>query len=115
MHFATRETLLDAVMEHAVAQVARATSQADPTNGEPEDALERVLRATWHTLSDFQALLALNISRLSGKELHRGHQPLMTLFVPLSERGQKKGVFRSDLPVAWHLAMTRAIVHAASV
>jgi hypothetical protein len=34
--------------------------------------------------------------------------------VPLIERGQKKGVFRKDLPVAWHLAMLRAIAHAAS-
>ena len=33
---------------------------------------------------------------------------------PLIERGQKQGVFRSDLPVAWHLAVVRAIVHAAS-
>ena len=38
----------------------------------------------------------------------------MTLFVPLIERGQKKGVFRSDLPVSWHLGMIRAIAHAAS-
>ena len=30
MHFPTRESLLDAVMEHAVGQVARATSGADP-------------------------------------------------------------------------------------
>ena len=33
---------------------------------------------------------------------------------PLIKRGQKQGVFRSDLPVAWHLAVVRAIVHAAS-
>jgi hypothetical protein len=33
---------------------------------------------------------------------------------PLIERGQQQGVFRSDLPVAWHLAVIRAIVHAAS-
>jgi hypothetical protein len=38
----------------------------------------------------------------------------MTLFVPLIERGQKKGIFRSDLPISWHLAMIRAIAHAAS-
>jgi hypothetical protein len=38
----------------------------------------------------------------------------MTLFVPLIERGQKKGIFRGDLPVSWHPAMVRAIVHAAS-
>jgi AcrR family transcriptional regulator len=114
MHFPTRESLLDAVMEDAVAQVAEATRGAEPTQGEPEEALERVLRATWQKLSDFQTLLAINTSRLSAKELHRRHQPVMTLFVPLIERGQKKGVFRSDLPVAWHLAMVRAIAHAAS-
>jgi TetR/AcrR family transcriptional regulator, mexCD-oprJ operon repressor len=114
MHFPTRESLLDAVMENAVAQVADATREADPTQGEPEEALERVLRSTWHKLSDFQALLAINTSRLSAKELHRRHQPVMTLFVPLIERGQKKGIFRTDVPVSWHLAMVRAIAHAAS-
>src|SRR5919199_5812879 len=114
MHFPTREALLDAVMEDAVAQVAEATRAADPTHGEPEEALERVLRATWQKLSDFQTLLAINTSRLSAKELHRRHQPVMTQFVPLIERGQEKGVFRSDVPVSWHLAMVRAIAHAAS-
>jgi AcrR family transcriptional regulator len=114
MHFPTRESLLDAVMEHAVGQVAESTSGAEPTQGEPEEALERVLRATWHKLSDFHTLLAINTSRLSASELHRRHQPVMTLFVPLIERGQEKGVFRNDLPVPWHLAMIRAIAHAAS-
>jgi hypothetical protein len=33
---------------------------------------------------------------------------------PLIRRGQRKGVFRDDLPVAWHLAVVRAIVHTAS-
>jgi len=114
MHFPTRDSLLDAVMEHAVAEVADATARAEPSRGEPEEALQRVLGATWHKLSDFHALLAINTGRLSAKELHRRHQPVMTLFVPLIERGQKKGVFRRDLPVSWHLAMIRAIAHAAS-
>src|SRR5437763_16968657 len=43
MHFPTREALLDAVMEHAVAEVAEATREADPTRGKPEEALARVL------------------------------------------------------------------------
>src|SRR5690242_9191316 len=42
MHFPTRESLLDAVMEHAVGQVAEATRAAEPTLGEPEEALDRV-------------------------------------------------------------------------
>src|SRR5690348_13801085 len=102
-HFPTRESLLDAVMEHAVAQVADAALEADPTRGEPEEALERVLRATWVKLSSFHALLAINTARLSAKELHRRHLPVMQQFVPLIERGQKQGTFRSDVPISWHL------------
>jgi AcrR family transcriptional regulator len=113
-HFPTREALLDAVMESAVAQVADATAAAEPTRGEPEEALERVLRATWEKLSLFHALLAINTARLSVEELHRRHQPVMMHFAPLIERGQKAGVFRRDVPIAWHLAVMRAIVHAAS-
>jgi AcrR family transcriptional regulator len=113
-HFPTRESLLDAVMEHAVAEVAEAAAGAEPTRGEPREALERVLGATWRKLSNFHALLAINTARLSATELHRRHLPVMTHFVPLIERGQKSGVFRSDVPVSWHLAVIRALVHTAS-
>ena len=114
VHFPTRESLLDAVMEHAVADVAEATRAAEPQRGEPVEALERVLRATWRELARFHALLALNTARLSAEELHRRHVPVLDQLEPLIKRGQKQGVFRSDLPVAWHLAVIRAIVHTAS-
>jgi AcrR family transcriptional regulator len=113
VHFPTRESLLDAVMEHAVAQVADATRAAEPTRGEPREALERVLRATWEQLGQFHALLAINTSRLSARELHRRHLPVTTQFAPLIERGQEQGIFRRDLPVSWHLAVLRALVHTA--
>ena len=114
VHFPTRESLLDAVMEQAVAEVAEATRGAEPQRGEPKEALERVLGATWQKLGKFHALLAINTSRLSAKELRRRQLPVTSQFAPLFERGQKEGVFRSDLPVSWHLAIIRAIVHAAS-
>ncbi len=114
VHFPTRESLLDAVMEHAVAEVAQATSAAEPQRGEPKEALERVLRATWQELGRFHTLLAINTSRLSAKELRRRHLPVTTQLAPLIERGQKEGLFRRDLPVSWHLAVIRAIVHTAS-
>jgi AcrR family transcriptional regulator len=114
VHFPTRESLLDAVMEHAVAEVAQATMEADPKRGEPREALERVLRATWQELGRFHALLEINTNRLSVAELRRRHLPITTQLAPLIERGQKEGVFRSDLPVSWHLAVIRAIVHTAS-
>jgi len=114
VHFPTRTALLDAVMEHAVAQVADAMRGAEPHRGEPAEALERVLRATWRELARFHALLALNTARLSAEELHRRHLPMLDQLEPLIERGQKQGVFRRDLPVAWQLAVVRAIVHSAS-
>jgi TetR/AcrR family transcriptional regulator, mexCD-oprJ operon repressor len=114
VHFPTRESLLDAVMERAVTDVADSMTAAEPQRGEPKEALERVLRATWKELGRFHALLAINTSRLSVEELHRRHLPMTTLLVPLIERGQKKGVFRRDLPVSWHVAVIRGIVHTAS-
>jgi AcrR family transcriptional regulator len=114
VHFPTRETLLDAVMEYAVGQVAEATREAEPERGEPVEALARVLRATWRQLAQFHGLLALNTARLSAEELHRRHLPVLDQLEPLIERGQKQGAFRSDLPVSWLLAVTRSIVHTSS-
>ena len=114
MHFPTREALLDAVQEHATGQVADAIREAEPARGEPEEALERVIRATWKQLSQFHGILALNIGRLSAKELHRRHLPMTTQFIPLLERGQADGVFRSDVSAEWLIAVVRAIVHVAS-
>jgi AcrR family transcriptional regulator len=114
VHFPTRESLLDAVMEHAVAQVAEAARGAEPDRGEPVEALERVLLATWRQLAHFHALLALNTARLPAEELHRRHLPVLDQLQPLLERGRKQGAFRSDLPVSWQLAVLRAIVHTAS-
>jgi AcrR family transcriptional regulator len=114
VHFPTRESLLDAVMERAVADVAQAMTDAEPQRDDPVEALERVLRATWKELGRFHTLLAINTSRLSVEELHRRHLPMTSQIVPLIERGQKKGVFRSDLPASWHVAVIRAIVHTAS-
>ena len=114
VHFPTRTALLDAVMEHAVAQVVEAMSGAEPGRGEPVEALERVLRATWRELARFHGLLALNTARLSAEELHRRHLPMLDQLEPLIERGQRQNVFRSDLPIVWHLAVIRAIVHTAS-
>src|SRR6266480_405533 len=114
MHFPTRESLLDAVMEEATGRVAEAIRQAEPDRGEPTEALERVLRATWKQLSQFHSVLGINISRLSAKELRRRHLPMTTQFIPLLERGQAEGVFRSDVSATWLIAVLRAIVHVAS-
>jgi AcrR family transcriptional regulator len=114
VHFPTRDSLLDAVMDYAIAEVAAAMRDAEPERGDPKEALERLLAATWQKLDRFHALVAINTDRLSAKELHRRHLPVIKQFAPLIERGQTMGVFRSDVPISWHLGMILAIVHAAS-
>jgi AcrR family transcriptional regulator len=114
MHFPTRESLLDAVMEHATALVADAARAAEPERGEPKEALERVLLATWRQLAQFHSVLQININRLSAKELRRRHLPVTTQIVPLLERGQAQRVFRDDVSPDWLIAVVRAIVHVAS-
>jgi TetR/AcrR family transcriptional repressor of mexCD-oprJ operon len=114
MHFPTRESLLDAVMENSVAMVAEATRRAEPDHGEPNEALERVLLATWKQLSELQNVLQINMRRLTAQELRRRHLPVTSQFIPLLERGQAAGVFRADVSATWLIAVVRAIVHAAS-
>lgn len=114
VHFPTRDSLLDAVMDHALSEVAEALDAAAPEQGEPEEALRRLLRTTWRQLDRFHSLVTINTARLSKEELHRRHLPVIQKFAPLIERGQQAGVFRADLPVSWNLSMILAIVHAAS-
>jgi AcrR family transcriptional regulator len=114
MHFPTREALLDAVMREATGRVAEAIRNAEPDRSQPKEALERVILATWKQLSEFHNILQINMNRLSAQELRRRHLPMTTQFIPLLERGQAEGVFRSDVSATWLIAVVRAIVHAAS-
>jgi AcrR family transcriptional regulator len=113
VHFPTREVLVAAVTERAIANVAIALAAAEPASGSATDALRRVLAVAWRELDRFHALVAIN-AHLPHEEFHRVHVPVLTHLKPLIERGQRDGAFRTDVPLTWHLAMLLAIVHAAS-
>ena len=114
MHFPTRDSLLDAVMDHGIADVTAAVVAAGPERDDPRTALERVLTTSWRKLDRLHSLVAINTARVSAEEFHRRHMPFISAIAPLIQRGQAEGVLRSDLPAAWHLSMVLAIVHAAS-
>jgi AcrR family transcriptional regulator len=113
VHFPTREALIVAVTERAVAEVTEAIEAAEPTQGEPRAALERVVDAAWRNLGRFHALVEVN-TRLPQADLHAMHRPVLAVLQPLVERGQHDGTFRPDVPATWHLSMLLALVHAAS-
>jgi AcrR family transcriptional regulator len=113
VHYPTRESLLEAVTERAIAEVTQAMAAAEPERGDPAEALERVLGVAWRELGRFHALVSIN-TELPQAELRRRHRPVLALLQPLIERGQRAGTFRSDVPAAWHLSMLLALIHAAS-
>src|ERR687897_3249851 len=47
VHFPTRESLLEAVTERAIAEVTQAMAAAEPDRGDPAEALQRVLTTAW--------------------------------------------------------------------
>lgn len=114
VHFPTRETLIAAVTDRALAEVAAVIAEADPEHGDPAEALRRIVAATWRMLGRYHALVAITTSTSTPEELHRRHEPVLGRLLPLVERGQAAGVFRADVPAGWHVAMLMAVIHAAS-
>src|SRR3954451_6246239 len=114
VHFPTREALLGAVTHRAIAEVARVIEAAEPHRGDPADALARVVAASWRRLGRYHALVAINTRQHGHAELRERHVSVVDALEPLIERGHADGSFRADVPVAWHLSMVTALVHAAS-
>ena len=114
VHFPTREALLEAVTERALSEVAAVIAEAEPEDGDPAEALARVVAATWRTLGRYHALVAVNTGTQAPEELRHRHGSVLGLLLALVERGQADGVFSTDVPAAWHLSMFMALVHAGS-
>jgi len=113
VHFPTREDLIAAITERAIAEVTEVIAAAEPGEGDASEALRRVIAAAWRTLGRFHALVAIN-THLASHELRARHDPVLSLLEPLIERGQRAGSFRSGVPPQWHLSMILALIHAAS-
>jgi AcrR family transcriptional regulator len=114
VHFATREALVEAVTERALGEAAAVIEATEPARGEPVDALTRVVAAAWRKLGRYHALVAINTGTQAPEELRHRHGPVLDQLLPLIQRGQDDGVFRTDVTAAWHLSMVMAIIHAAS-
>jgi AcrR family transcriptional regulator len=114
VHFPTREDLIGAITERAIAEATDALKAARPDEGDPEAALERVLVTSWQSLGRYHALVHIN-TRLGHEHLRRLHEPVFHLITPLLIRGQQTGAFNPELPIAWMLTVLLELIHAASL
>jgi AcrR family transcriptional regulator len=113
VHFPTREALIAAVTERAMAEATDAIRATAPSKGDPAAALARMLSAGWQTLGRYHALVPIN-SRLGPEHMRALHQPILRLIRPLLKRGQASGAFNPDLPLDWMLTVLLELIHAAS-
>jgi AcrR family transcriptional regulator len=113
-HFATRTALLEAVVERAVRGAGASIHAAHPADGRPDAALERVIAASWRELDRHQEIARAAAAQLSPTALRRSHESALHPLHELVERGQRDGVFRTDLPADWLVATFHSLIHAAA-
>jgi AcrR family transcriptional regulator len=111
-HFPTWEAILEAVVERAVARTTALLEAAQPDTGPPVEALERMLAAGWLEVSRNAAMAQAAAEQLSPDALTRTHQAALRRIGDLVARGRQDGSFRDDLPAAWLITSTLALIHA---
>lgn len=112
-HFKTLSAVVEAAVERSVNASLAAIEAAEPGSGPADEALRRMLAASWNQLAGFDALARAAAEHLPAEALHRTHAPLMAHMHGLVERGQRDGAFRTDLPADWLVTMFYALVHGA--
>ena len=112
-HHKTIADVLAGVVDRAVAHALEGFEAAEAEHGDPVQALERMVAASWGRLTGLGALRQASEEQLSAERVHRAHAPLMERVHALVERGQASGAFRSDLDPRWLVTVYFALVHAA--
>ena len=112
-HFSTREAILEAVIERAVARAGVAFDEAMSGSTSAMAALERAITASWAELGRNTAIAEAAAAQLSPDALRRTHESGYAHLRRMFEAGIEGGEFRSDVPVDWLLSVCYALLHAA--
>jgi TetR/AcrR family transcriptional regulator, mexCD-oprJ operon repressor len=112
-HFATREQLIEKALIRAIER-SEAELAAVDLDGDPLDALDRLVRRSWRIVDRFHRMLAAVEATLTNDEILAHHAQPMARVQQLVERGQAVGVMRADLDAAWLTTCFTAILHAAA-
>lgn len=116
-HFSSREELLEAALDRALAEVRAASAAVDAeASGDTtaDEILRRHIRTSWWVLDRHRQLFAVAERSLPPQRLRERHAPALGDFDGLVARGQAEGVFRTDLPAGWLVTVIYSLFHAAA-
>lgn len=112
-HFKTRAELIEAAVVESLERGDAVLSEV-PLDGEPMQALARLVESSWSLVDQSRALLAAAQKELSASRIRELHQKAEARMRDLLERGQREGAFRGDLPVSWLLTTAHVVMNAAA-
>ncbi|GGP74563.1 TetR/AcrR family transcriptional regulator [Saccharothrix coeruleofusca] len=113
-HFASREVLLEAVLDRTIAEAGVIIAEAELAKGSAVEALRRLLRTSWHVLDQHRKLFDLAQRELGSVQLRQRHREVVDHVEGLLARGQQEGVIRADLPISWLVTTVYSLLHAAA-
>ncbi|HEX9032515.1 MAG TPA: TetR/AcrR family transcriptional regulator [Streptosporangiaceae bacterium] len=111
-HFATRSQLVEAAFVHALRQ-AEETLDALDLSGDPREALTKLATSSWQIMDRYRGALAAAQRELPLGRIRSHVDEPMIRVASLIGRGQREGVFRTDLPTDWLVAMFYTVMHGA--
>ena len=112
-HFATREQLLESVVERTVQRTTKALDAVEPERGPPLEALDRVIDIGWRDLDRNNAIAQAAGEQLTAEALRQAHETAHRRLSKLVDRGRRSGDFRTDVPAEWLVTAFHALIHAA--
>jgi AcrR family transcriptional regulator len=113
-HFPDRRRLLESLVERAVRHTLATIDSAEPERGPADEALMRLLRASWEELARNGEIARASAAELSADAMRRAHEAARAVIAKLLERGRREGTFRTDVPTDWLVTSCLALVHAAA-
>ena len=111
-HFASRADLLDAVVARVIEQGEQTLDVVD-LDGDPREALTRLIASSWQLVDQSRSVIAAAEGELSPERIRALHDSPAARVEALITRGRDEGVFRTDMPTTWQVAVLHQILHGA--
>jgi TetR/AcrR family transcriptional repressor of mexCD-oprJ operon len=111
-HFASRAALIEAVVARVIDRGEQTLAAVD-FGGDPREALTRLIHSSWQLVDQSRSVIAAAEDELSPERIRQLHDSPAARVESLIERGRHQGLFRTDMPTSWQVAVLHQILHGA--